>query len=60
MIEVKIEPTCTGSLVTIVHSRVAARQTRPIMVWWEQQYLQPLRAYFDELVGEYVADLGDG
>lgn len=59
-VELKLEPTCTGSMVQWTQSGVAPDKTREVIEWWEQKYLQPLLTYFEELVGEYVADMGDG
>lgn len=59
-IEITLEPTCTGTELTLVHKGVTANSTREMMKWWEETYLRPLRMYFDDLVGDYVADMGDG
>ena len=59
-VEITLEPTCTGTELTLVHRGVAANDTRRMLRWWDKTYLRPLGAYFDELVGEYVADMGDG
>lgn len=59
-IEVTFEPTCTGSIVKVIHRGVDAAITRQMMQWWEDNYFRPLRDYFDALVGDYVADMGDG
>ncbi|KPL84584.1 hypothetical protein SE15_05810 [Thermanaerothrix daxensis] len=59
-IEIRIEPTCTGSLFRVWHHGVRADSTRAMMHWWETNYLRPLQAYFEALVGEYIADLSDG
>lgn len=59
-IELKLEPTCTGSLVTLTQKGVDASRTRQLMQWWQDIYLYPMRKYFDDQVGDYVADMGDG
>lgn len=59
-VELKLEPTCTGSLVTLTHKGVNASKTRQVMQWWQDVYLHPLNNYFDDLVGDTVADMGDG
>ena len=59
-IELVFEPTCTGSEIKMTQNGVEAAITRQVMQWWEDRYFRPLRAYFDELVGDYVADMGDG
>ena len=60
LIELTFEPTCTGTEVTLRQTGIPAGKTRQVMAWWEQTYLRPLRKYFDEVVGEYPADMGDG
>lgn len=59
-VELTLEPTCTGTELKVVHKGVAVKETREMIQWWEETYLRPLRSYFDDLVGEYVADMGDG
>ncbi len=59
-IELLFEPTCTGSELRLRHSGIPDGKTRQVMQWWEQRYLRPMQRYFDELVGDYVADMGDG
>ncbi|MHB0924816.1 MAG: SRPBCC domain-containing protein [Bellilinea sp.] len=59
-IELTLEPTCTGTQMTLIHRGIAAGSTRQVMQWWEEVYFRPLRKYFDDLVGDYVADMGDG
>lgn len=59
-IELTLEPTCTGTQMTLIHRGVDAGSTRLAMQWWEDVYFRPLRKYFDDLVGDYVADMGDG
>ena len=59
-IELAFEPTCTGAQVKLTHSGVDAASTVQMMAWWEDVYFRPLRDYFDELIGDYVADMGDG
>ncbi|MFA5837385.1 MAG: SRPBCC domain-containing protein [Bellilinea sp.] len=60
ILELTFEPTCTGSQVKVTQTGVEAGSTRQMMQWWEDHYLRPLRDYFDELVGDYPADEGDG
>ncbi len=59
-VELTLEPTCTGSQVKVTQTGVEAGSARQMMQWWEDHYLRPLRDYFDELVGDYPADEGDG
>lgn len=60
ILELHLTPTCTGCELKIKHQGVPVSQTREVMVWWEKEYLRPLRAYFDALVGDYIADMSDG
>lgn len=60
LIELYLEPTCTGTELTIHHTGIPAHQARQLINWWELTYLRPLKSYFDQWVGEYVADMGDG
>ncbi|MEN4012062.1 MAG: SRPBCC domain-containing protein [Chloroflexota bacterium] len=59
-ITLRLEPTCTGCELNLRHQGLPAASSRALLAWWEQVYLRPLRAYFDALVGEYAADMGDG
>ena len=59
-VELLLSPTCTGTELRLHHSGIPAGQARQVMQWWETTFLRPLSAYFDELVGEYPADMGDG
>lgn len=59
-IDLAFEPTCTGTEMVLTHYGVPDGRTREAMAWWDENFLHPMRAYFDEIVGEYVADMGDG
>lgn len=59
-IDLAFEPTCTGTELVLTHYGVPNGKTAKVMQWWEENFLRPMRAYFDEIVGEYVADMGDG
>lgn len=59
-ISLTLQPTCTGCELKLRHQGVPVSSNRALLAWWEQVYLRPLRAYFDALVGDYVADMGDG
>jgi len=59
-IELDFSPTCTGCDVKLIHRGILDGQSRQALAWWERTYVLPLRRYFDEWVGEYPADEGDG
>ncbi|WP_299028023.1 SRPBCC domain-containing protein [uncultured Thermanaerothrix sp.] len=59
-IEIRIEPTCTGSLFRVWHHGVKVESAKAMIGWWEVNYLRPLQDYFEALVGDYIADLSDG
>lgn len=59
-ITLRMQPTCTGCELTLFHSGVPVALNNRMLDWWESSYLRPLQQYFEELVGDYVADMGDG
>lgn len=59
-VELVFEPTCTGTEVKIYQSGIPTGKADDMMAWWETNFTRPIKAYFDALVGEYVADMGDG
>ena len=59
-IELVLEPTCSGTMLKLQHSGLAPDQTHLLLAWWEETYLRPLLEYFEALVGDYPADMGDG
>jgi len=59
-VELTLEPTCTGTELKLRQTGVPDQKTREVLKWWEVTYLRPLSNYFSELVGDYVADMGDG
>lgn len=59
-VEIELEPTCTGTQLTLTHTGIPSGQSMAYLKAWEERYFIPLRNYFDELVGEYPADMGDG
>lgn len=59
-VEIRIEPTCTGSLFRVWHHGVDLSEVQNVLKWWEENFLRPLQAHFENLVGDYVADLSDG
>ena len=59
-IEMTLTPTCSGTELRLLHYGIPTGQSRALMTWWETHYLRPLRTYFETLVGEQIADMGDG
>jgi activator of HSP90 ATPase len=59
-IELRFEPTCTGTELRLSQEGIPDGKTREVLQWWEDTFFRPIRAYFDAVVGEYVADMGDG
>ncbi|GIV65708.1 MAG: SRPBCC domain-containing protein [Chloroflexota bacterium] len=55
-----LQPTCTGCEVRLQHRGVPLEWGKKLLRWWEEQYFRPLKAYFEAIVGDYVADMGDG
>lgn len=56
----RLQPTCTGCELSLFHYDVPYSLNTMMLSWWETNYLRPLRLYFEELIGDYVADMGDG
>lgn len=59
-VEITLESTCTGAEVKLRQNGIPSGKTGEMIAWWEQNVVRPYRRYFDEIVGEYVADMGDG
>ena len=59
-IELRFEPTCTGTELRLHQEGIPDGKTPDVIQWWEDNIFRPFRAYFEEIVGEYVADMGDG
>uniref|UniRef100_A0A7C4L0U5 Activator of Hsp90 ATPase homologue 1/2-like C-terminal domain-containing protein n=2 Tax=Bellilinea TaxID=475960 RepID=A0A7C4L0U5_9CHLR len=59
-ISLTIQPTCMGCEVRLRHSGVPVTLNKVLLSWWEEQYFRPMRTYFEAIVGDYVADMGDG
>lgn len=59
-ISLMLQPTCTGCEVRLLHQGVPLEWGKSLLQWWEEQYFCPLRTYFEAIVGDYVADMGDG
>ena len=56
-VDVRLEATCLGSLLTLDLTRIPDGFTKPVLEVWEKAYLRPLRDYFDEMVGEGPVDI---
>ena len=59
-IELEFTPTCTGCDLKLVHRGIPDGMSRQALAWWETTYFRPLKRYFEDWVGEYPADEGDG
>lgn len=59
-VEFSLEPTCTGTGLKIIQTGIEVNQTRRTMQWWDVNYFEPLRRYFETLAGDIPADEGDG
>ncbi len=57
---IRIEPTCVGSLLRVWHRGVELKRVQDMLQWWENNCLRPLQTYFEDWVGDYIADLSDG
>lgn len=57
LIDLKLEPTCLGSLLVLEHTGIPDGQSKQYLDGWFQYYFRPLRAYFEEQVGENTADM---
>jgi uncharacterized protein YndB with AHSA1/START domain len=55
-VEIKLEPTCLGSQLTLTQTGIPDGQSQRYMEVWEKDYFRPLLAYFEEIVGDYTAD----
>jgi uncharacterized protein YndB with AHSA1/START domain len=56
-IEIRLEPTCLGCMLTLDHTGIPEGQARQYMQGWEDYYFRPLRDYFNKQLGENVADM---
>ncbi len=56
-VDLRLEATCNGSLLTLRQTGIPDGFSHRVMDTWENAYLRPLKAYFDEIVGDYVADM---
>ncbi len=56
-VDIRLEATCLGSLLTLDQTGIPDGFTRQVMETWEKAYLRPLRDYFDEIVGDGPVDI---
>ena len=56
-IELALEPTCLGALLTLTHSGVPDGMSAEYLQGWEDHYFRPLVKYFEEQVGEGAVDI---
>ena len=59
-VELVLEPTCTGTELKLRQTGIAPGKTREMIEWWEKTYFRHMKAHFEGIVGDYVADMGDG
>lgn len=59
-VELKFEPTCLGTQVTLLHTGLPGQDAGEYLETWEKRFFRPMLRYFEEIVGEYSADMGDG
>jgi len=55
-IEIKLEPTCLGALLTLTQTGIPDGQAQGYIEGWEDHYFRPMLAYFEEIVGDSVVD----
>lgn len=56
-VDIKLEPTCLGSQLILNQTGIPGGHSRQVMEVWENRYFRPMIAYFEELVGDYTADM---
>jgi activator of HSP90 ATPase len=56
-VDLKLEPTCLGAQLTLTQSGIPDGLSRQVLSDWEKQYFRPLNAYFEDLVGDSMADM---
>ena len=56
-IEIKLEPTCLGSLLTLDQTGIPDGQAKQYLLGWEDYYFRPLREYFDTLLGDNAVEI---
>jgi uncharacterized protein YndB with AHSA1/START domain len=55
-VEIKLEPTCLGAQFILNHTGIPDGQSKKYLEQWENFYLRPLLAYFEDIVGDSVVD----
>lgn len=55
-VDINLETTCQGTLVNVNQTGIPDGKSGSQLQWWENNYLRPMKQYFEDLVGEYVAD----
>lgn len=56
-INLKLEPTCLGCLVTLDQTGIPDGQAIEYLKGWDEYYFRPLKAYFEDIVGDTVVDI---
>jgi uncharacterized protein YndB with AHSA1/START domain len=56
-VELRLEPTCLGALLVLEHTGLPDGQARKTMDSWMEHYFRPMRAYFEEQVGDGPVDI---
>jgi activator of HSP90 ATPase len=56
-VDIRLEPTCTGCLLTLQQTGIPDGFSRQVLDLWEKAYFRPLKDYFDAIVGDYVVDM---
>lgn len=56
-VDLKLEPTCLGSQVTLSQDGIPEGHSRQVLQKWEKEVFRPLLAYFEELVGDTAVDM---
>ena len=59
-VELRFEPTCTGTELVLKHTGIPDGHSQKMLRLWETELFRPMLRYFEEIVGDYVADMGDG
>jgi activator of HSP90 ATPase len=57
LVEIKFEPTCLGVLLTLDQSGIPEGQAKQYLEGWEDYYFRPMKAYFENLLGDSSVDL---
>lgn len=56
-VDIRLEPTCLGAQLTLLHTGIPDGQSKEYLQGWEDYYFRPLTRYFENLVGDQVADI---